>query len=151
MITACGRDLAACDLNIRAAAAVAAADACGIAAAVGCDIAAGNCNIAGIFGTAVTAAADSGTVFAASGDNSSAGDGDIIAFTSIDIAADARTAFTAGGIQAAGATLWGGDGQIPGIPLVYTGVVFAALNAVVPREIQGHVALALCGDGGFRI
>ena len=66
-------------------------------------------------------------------------------------AADARTAVTAGGFQAAGAPLWGGDGQIPGIFLVYTGVIGAALNAVVPREIQGHVALALCGDGGFRI
>ena len=117
LITACGRDLAACDLNIRAAAAVAAADACGIAAAVGCDIAAGNCNIAGIFGAAVTAAADSGTVFAASGDNSSAGDGDIIAFTSIDIAADARTAFTAGGIQAAGAPSGVVTVRFPAFPL----------------------------------
>ena len=149
MLTAVGRDYAACDLNIRAASAVAAADSRSASGTGGCDIAAGNCNFAGIVVADVTAAADTGTVFAAFGVDSTAGDGDIVAVTINGAAADARTAVTAGGFQAAGATLWGGDGQIPGIFLVYTGVIGAALNAVIPREIQGHVAFALGGDGGF--
>ncbi len=115
---AAGFYLAALDGNVTAAAVFTAADTCPKGAADGFYLAAGNCNFAGIVVAAVTAAADTGTVFAASGDNSSAGDGDIIAVTTTRIAADARTAFTAGGIQAAGAALWGGNGQIPGIFLV---------------------------------
>ena len=137
VFAAVGYDLAAGDGDVAAVAHAAAADARAIFAAIGRDLAAGDGDVAAI--TADTAA-DARSVFAAVGCYLAAGDGNVAAIASV-AAADARGGVAARGGQTA-VIVRIGDGQAAGVVLLQTGAATAALDRVRALQFDGHIAIA---------
>ena len=105
-------------------------------------------------------AADAGTAIAALGSHLRiALDGDIAAAAK-PAAADAGTARSAGGLQAALGFIFVGDGELAGTVgrlgfrsgggvLLHAGTDMAALEGIFPIQLQGHIAIARDLDSRF--
>ena len=128
-----------------------AAYACAAVAALGCDLAAGDSDLAGA--SALTAAYACAVVAARGCDRAAAyrniRDYFFCCSWILTAATDARAAETALGIEAAFGIIRVSDGQIAAIILLHASVVSAAFDLVSVIQLDGHVAITLGGHSGF--